>query len=102
MRIIEGTPIVIVLQEPREKIWGVLREISSAGVFVRGLDINSFEDFVQAAIHDTPFYGIGDHFFPMWRIEKVTKDEPDGDIPSLEQQFEQRTELRITEFWQAI
>lgn len=37
-----GEPIVIVLHTPREKCWGILDEITVAGVFLRGLDLNVF------------------------------------------------------------
>ena len=91
MKIIADETIILVLQNPREKIWGILREINHAGVFARGIDLNSFEDFVLAIAHDKPFYGLGEHFYPLWRIEKITKDDFDGDIPSMESQFKNRT-----------
>ncbi len=100
MKLTEGTAIVVVLQEPREKIWGVMREINSAGVFVKGLDLNSFEDLVQATANNAPFYGMGEYFFPMWRIERITNDDDDGDIPSMQEQFEQRTGLNISDFFE--
>ena len=86
-----GTPVVIVLHSPREKCWGVLDQINSAGVFLRGLDLNAFDDWVRSLLHDEPFMGVGDLFFPMWRIERVAKDETSGGVPSLCEQLEQRT-----------
>ena len=86
-----GTPIVVVLRDPREKYWGVLDEINLAGVFLRGLDLKAFDDWVRAIAHDEPFIGLGDLFFPMWRIERIAKDEAAGGIPSLCEQAEQRT-----------
>jgi hypothetical protein len=86
-----GTPVVVVLHDPREKCWGVLDEISLAGVFLRGLDLKAFDDWVRAVAHDEPFIGVGDLFFPMWRIERISKDEAAGGIPSLYEQAEQRT-----------
>ena len=40
-----GTAVVIVLHTPREKCWGVLDELNQAGVFLRGLDLNAFDDW---------------------------------------------------------
>ena len=37
--------IVLVLHSPREKFWGVLHDINAAGVNVRGIDLNAFDDF---------------------------------------------------------
>ena len=90
-RIRRGVPVIIVLHSPREKSWGVLDEINSAGVFMRGLDLNSFDDWVTAVVHDEPFLGFGDLFFPMWRVERVSKDEAGGGVPSLFEQVERRT-----------
>lgn len=98
MKIENGDPVLIVLQNPREKVWGVVREINNAGAFVRGIDLNSFEEFVLAVSNNDPFYGLSEQFFPMWRIERIAKDDPDGDIPSMNEQFEQRTGKNIAEF----
>ncbi len=86
-----GEPVVIVLQSPREKCWGVLDEISPAGVFLRGLDLNAFDDWVRAVAHDEPFMALGDLFFPMWRVERISRDEPSAGVPSLYEQVERRT-----------
>lgn len=86
-----GAPVIIVLHSPREKSWGVLDEINSAGVFLRGLDLNSFDDWVSALVHEEPFVGFGDLFFPMWRVERISKDEAGGGVPSLFEQVERRT-----------
>jgi hypothetical protein len=86
-----GAAILLVLHTPREKCWGILDEISSAGVFLRGLDLNAFDDWVSAIIHQEPFIGFGDLFFPMWRVERISKDEASGGVPSLCEQVERRT-----------
>ena len=92
-----GTPILIVLHSPREKYWGLLDEINSAGVFLRGLDLNSFDEWIRSVIHKEPFIGVGSMFFPMWRVERVAKDERAGGVPSLREQAEQRTGLSLEE-----
>ena len=86
-----GAAIVLVLHNPREKCWGILDEISPAGVFLRGLDLNAFDDWVSAIIHQEPFGGFGDLFFPMWRVERIAKDETSGGVPSLCDQVRRRT-----------
>jgi hypothetical protein len=90
-----GTAVVVVLHNPREKCWGILDEISPAGVFLRGLDLNAFDDWVSAIIHQEPFVGFGDLFFPIWRVERISKDEASGGVPSLCEQVERRTGLNI-------
>ena len=90
-----GSPVLLVLQNPREKCWGILDEITAAGVFLRGLDLNAFDDWIRALVHNEPFIGFGSLFFPMWRVEKITRDEAAGGIPSLYQQAEQRTGRKL-------
>jgi hypothetical protein len=89
---------IIVLQNPREKIIGVLREINAAGVFIRGIDLNAFEDFTQAIVRSEQFFGMNDNFFPMWRIERISGDENSMDLPSMQEQFTRRTGLKIEDF----
>lgn len=97
MKIETGELIILVLHSPREKIWGVLQEINQSGVFVRGIDLNAFEDFLRSFQADEHFYGFSNVFFPLWRVERISRDERDGDIPSMIEQFEQRTGLKISE-----
>ena len=93
-----GAAVVVVLHSPREKCWGVLDEINAAGVFLRGLDLNAFDDWTQAVARDEPFIGLTDLFFPMWRVERVARDEVAGGVLSLSEQFEKRTGRRVQEF----
>lgn len=92
-----GDPILLVLHTPREKCWGILDEINGAGVFLRGLDLNSFDEWISALAHGEPFIGFGSLFFPMWRVERIAKDEPAGGVPSLLQQAEQRARRSFDE-----
>ena len=92
-----GDAVVIVLQSPREKCWGLLDDINQAGVFLRGLDLNAFDDWLSAVAHGEPFIGFGDLFFPMWRVERISRDEPAGGVPSLCEQAEKRTGKTIAQ-----
>jgi hypothetical protein len=92
-----GVAVVIVLHTPREKSWGFLDDINAAGVFLRGLDLNAFDDWVSALVHSEPFIGFAELFFPMWRVERISKHEAAGGVPSLCEQVEKRTGLTIHE-----
>jgi len=92
-----GTPIVVVLHTPREKFWGALDEITLAGVFLRGLDLNAFDAWTSAVAHDEPFGACSDLFFPMWRVERISRDEESGGVPSLYSQVEQGTGRTVQE-----
>lgn len=97
MDIDSGSSVVIVLQEPKEKVWGVLRGINDSGVYVRGCDLEAFDDLVRSVSGGGPVYGLGEQFLPMWRVVRVALDEADGDIPSLREQFEKRTGRKLAD-----
>jgi len=95
-----GSGVIVVLHSPREKTWGVLDEITAAGIFLRGLDLNSFDDWLRAVVHNEPFVGFGDLFFPMWLVERISLDESSPQIPSLTEQVERRTGRALAELLQ--
>jgi hypothetical protein len=78
----------------------LLDDVNAAGVFLRGLDLNAFDDWMRAVMHDEPFMGLSDLFFPMWRVERLSRDESSGGVSSLAEQFEQRTNRSLGEFFQ--
>ena len=76
--------VVVSLHTPKEKLWGELVDISNAGVTLRGIDLNSFDDFVSQVLHpEGERIGLPTLFFPMQRVERIALDEPRGSIPSL-------------------
>ena len=93
-----GDAVIVALHSPREKCWGLLDEINAAGVFLRGVDLRAFDDWARAVKNDEPFFGFADVFFPMWRVERLSRDESSGGIPSLAEQFAARTGRDISEF----
>ncbi|MGZ4816169.1 MAG: hypothetical protein ACXVZV_12210, partial [Terriglobales bacterium] len=77
-----GALVLITLNSPREKFWGAVLEINPAGVSVRGVDLNSFEEvagMVRAEEHVMP----ATVFFPLTRMERMELDVSNGAIPSL-------------------
>jgi hypothetical protein len=85
-----GAAVLVTLSSPREKFWGVLLEVSAAGLSLRGLDLNSFEDFVHLVRAGEPASPAA-VFFPMHRVERMEADEHSGDIPSLKERFQEKT-----------
>src|SRR3979490_1295537 len=83
--------VVVSLHNPREKIWGELMALHVAGITVRGIDLNSFDDFMRQVLHpEGDRVGLPTLFFPMQRVERIALDEPSGSIPSMAERFEQR------------
>jgi len=92
----KGAMVLVTLNTPREKFWGAVIDISPSGVAMRGIDLNSFEDFarlIKAGENATP----ASVFFPMHRVERIELDARNGDIPSLSERFENRTGQEFTE-----
>jgi hypothetical protein len=91
--------VIVSLQTPREKVWGELLALNPAGVTVRGIDLNSFDDFVRQVRHpEGERVGLPTLFFPMQRIERVALDEPSGSIPSLADIFEQKVGRSLKDY----
>ena len=97
-KIESGDAVTVILQNPREKIFGTLHEINAAGVFVRGIDLEYFEEWTREIANDEPFLPLNDVFVPMWRIEKITLDESSDLLPSLTERFYSQTNLNFSDF----
>ena len=91
--------VVVSLQNPKERLWGELLDISNAGVTLRGIDLGSFDDFISQVLHpEGDRIGLPTLFFPMNRVERVALDEPSGSIPSMAELFERKVGLTVTEY----
>ena len=91
--------IVINLHTPKEKIWGELLSINPSGVTLRGIDLNSFDHFVNQ-INDPhgERTGLPTMFFPMNRVERISLDEPSGSIPSMDELFSRKIGRRLIDY----
>jgi hypothetical protein len=91
--------VIISLHSPKEKIWGILIDLNTSGVTIRGIDLNSFDHFVsQINQLDAERVGLPTVFFPMMRIERVSLDEPSGSIPSMAEIFERKIGRTLTDY----
>jgi len=83
--------VVISLHTPKEKIWGILLDVNPSGVTIRGIDLNSFDHFVNEINQlDAERVGLPTVFFPMTRVERIALDEPSGSIPSMAEIFRRK------------
>jgi hypothetical protein len=81
-----GAVVLVTLREPREKYWGAVLEITTAGLALSGIDLNGFDDFTRL-LRDGEAAHPSIVFFPIHRVERVELDLPSGDFPSLGQRF---------------
>ena len=95
MKIEPGETVIIILHTPREKLFGTLDEISASGVYIRAVELGYFDDWCRSIAEGEPYLAMSDYFVPMWRLERMTRDEGS---PSMVEQFEQRTGRQLSEF----
>jgi hypothetical protein len=95
MKIEPGDSVLIILHSPREKLFGPMAEISSAGIFARCIDLDYFDDWCRSIAEGEQYLPMSDYFLPMWRVERIMRDEGS---PSMTEQFEQRTGHPLSEF----
>jgi len=91
--------VVISLHSPKERLWGELVELNAAGITIRGIDLNSFDDFVRQVLDpEGDRIGLPTLFFPMTRVERIALDESRGSIPSLAEMFERKVGRSVQDY----
>ena len=68
---------------------------------LRGIDLNTFGDWVQMVVRGERNMGLPHVFLPMWRVERVALDESVDEIPSLAARFHARVGLTVSEYLDA-
>jgi hypothetical protein len=83
-----GAFVLVHLVNPREKYWGLLRDVAPAGITVRGLTLDGFEGWLREIAHREPLsFHPATVFFPMHRVERIFADETSGDVLSFADRF---------------
>ncbi len=87
-----GRLVVVSCSSPREKFWGVLLQLGPVGLTVRGLALDTFEDWLQQHVGDGgDLLGPVTLFLPIHRVERVELDETVGAVEGIGSRF-----LRVT------
>ena len=82
--------VLVNLVNPKEKFFGILLALSAAGVTVRAINLDSFEDWIhQIARAEEAEIEMITMFAPLFRVERIFLDEPAGAIQSYAQRFQQ-------------
>lgn len=94
--------VVLTLHTPKEKIWGELLALTSAGITLRGIDLSAFDELLrQIGAGETGPGALSTVFYPIHRVERMTMDETNGELPSLAARFEQKVGLTLLDFLRA-
>lgn len=84
----EGDAVILYLHVPKEKVWGLLVQLHTAGIVLRGIELSAFEDWMrQEARRDESYLGLSTIFYPMGRVERMEKDEDLGPVASYSARF---------------
>lgn len=95
-----GSPVILFLQGPKEKIWGLLVSIHTAGIIVRGIDLAVFDDWMrQEARGDEALIGLVTVFYPLNRLERMERDETVGPVVSYVDRFAREVGRTV---WEAL
>ena len=83
-----GTLVLVHLTGPKEKYWGVLQKLEPAGLTMRGISVDLFDDWArQTRAPGEAELGLSRMFFPLHRIEKVFEDARVGSVGSYAERF---------------
>jgi len=84
--------VVVMLREPRERLWGRLLGVEAAGVALRGIDVSPWDEVMSLVRRgEAEMVALGSRFYPMHRVESLYLDEPSSGVPSLGEAFQVRT-----------
>lgn len=91
--------VIANLVNPKEKFFGVLRALSPAGVTLRAINLDSFDDWIhQIAREEDADIEMITMFVPLFRVERIFLDEPSGTVKSYAQRFEQVVGVKVGEY----
>jgi hypothetical protein len=91
--------IIVNLVNPKEKFFGMLTSLSPAGMTLRGINLDSFDDWIRQVAHeDEPNLDLITMFVPLFRVERIFLDEPSGAIKSYGQRFEDAAGMTIEKY----
>jgi len=92
--------VIVHLTNPKEQFWGLLLDIKTYGITVKGINLNSFEDWARQVKLKEKNMDVVTVFFPMHRVEKIFLDEDMGILPSLVHQFKEISGVEVNEYFE--
>lgn len=87
-----GSIVIVNLVNPKEKFWGVLLSLSAVGMTIRGINLDTFEDWVRQCArggNEEQTLDLATMFVPLFRLERLFLDEEVGSVQSYSDFFRQ-------------
>jgi hypothetical protein len=94
---VPGTPVLLYLHTPREKVFGVLVSLQPAGVAVRGIDLAAVDDWLRQEARGEHGLGLSTLFYPLSRLERMEKDETTDGLEGIADRFRRETGRSVLE-----
>jgi hypothetical protein len=98
MKIQSGVCVIVNLTDPKEKFWGVIEDLNEAGVYLRGIDLSSYDELLRLLARGEEGIYPASVFFPLRRVERILLDEANGTIPSMIGRFEEYTGMKLINY----
>lgn len=86
----QGAIVIVNLVNPKEKFWGILKSLSPVGLTIRGISLDSFEDWIRQIARgeaEDQTLDLATMFVPLFRLERLFLDEPVGAVKSYSEVF---------------
>ena len=94
-----GALVLAFLHSPKERVWGVLQGYDGGGVWVEGIDLDSFEDWARQIGRDQgASLGLSVMFYPLLRVEKILLDRTAPGQPSFADRFRDLVGIEVEEY----
>lgn len=72
----KGSLVVLCCLKPKEQTWGLVIRLDACGVVIRGLDLDSVEDWLcQEKAGEASQINPSTVFVPMHRVQRIYRDE---------------------------
>ena len=95
----ESSLVIVNLVNPKEKFFGVLGSLSAAGITMRAINLDSFDDWVRQIAHGEEVdITMITMFIPLFRVERIFLDEPAGAIKSYGERFEEVVGMPVRKY----
>ena len=86
--ICENSLVIVHCGNPREKMWGVVVRLDAVGLVLRGLDLESVEDWIrQERAGSEKHIGPTTFFVPMHRVVRIDLDDDAPVVESYQNRF---------------
>ena len=84
----EESLVIVHCGNPREKMWGVVVRLDAVGLVLRGLDLESVEDWIrQERAGSEKHIGPTTFFVPMRRVVRIDLDDDAPVVESYQNRF---------------